>query len=132
MKSLVFLKESKIEVFLKKSEIDRLVNTGYTETYIKIPVDADRMIHISCEETEGFPDVEYECRKTNGNICTVEMKTIRNPVADPDWRFVHAVCKRRRKHGVTEVRAEVVSCVALVDPENKVAYWKIKLKRCEG
>lgn len=131
MKSLVFLKESKIELFLKKSEIDRLVNTGRTETYIKIPVDADRMVHFLCEVTGGFPDIKYEDRKTNGNICTIEIKTIRNPFADPDWRFVHAVCKRRRKHGVMEARAEVVSCVALVDPENKVAYWKIKLKRCE-
>lgn len=121
-----------MELFLKKSEIDRLVNTGYTETYVKIPVDADRIIHISCERTEGFSDIQCEDRKTNGNICTVEMKTIWNPFEDIEWRLVHAVCKRRRKHGVTEARAEVVSCVALVDRENNVAYWKIKLKRCKG
>lgn len=120
-----------MRILLKKSEIDRLVNTGCTETYVKIPVDADRIIRISCEVMEGFPDIEHEDRKTNGNICNVEMKTICNPFADLERRLVHAVCKRRRKHGVTKVSAEVVSCIPIVNQESNVAYWKIKLKRCE-
>ena len=120
-----------MRILLKKSEIDRLVNTGETETYIKIPVDADRIIRVGCDEMVGFPDVEYEDRQINVNMCTVETKTIRNLFANPDWRLLHAVCKRRRKHGVMEARSKVISCVVTVDPESNLAYWKINLERCE-
>ena len=120
-----------MRLLLKKSEIDKLVNAGKTETYMKIPVDADRIIRVECEGIGGFPDIGYEARQINGNGCTVETKTIRNLFADSDGRLVHAVCKRRRKHGVMEARAKVISCVVTVDPESNLAYWKINLERCE-